>query len=160
VTEPSLVLGETPRDVGMKAASMLCDRPREFPNQRSFKLLESAIPDAAKHTDLMQGIVLAAGGTARRPARGIDPGPAHQEEIRRQLREKRNLLAIGEIIATAKPAEAQAHFARMGPLLAKLPDEAGASAVSALAHKYIRAGQWNLAREAYLLMADRYPAHP
>ena len=33
-------------------------------------------------------------------------------------------------------------------------------AAFAIASQYARLGQWELARESYLLMIDRYPAHP
>jgi hypothetical protein len=36
----------------------------------------------------------------------------------------------------------------------------GAPAAFHIADRYAQAGQWELAREAYLLMVDRYPAHP
>src|SRR5207249_2760403 len=51
-------------------------------------------------------------------------------------------------------------LAQVGPMLAGLPDDRGAAATFALANQYVRAGQWPLARELFLLTASRYPAHP
>src|SRR5204862_165500 len=48
----------------------------------------------------------------------------------------------------------------LGPMLAELPDDQGAPAAHAVARHYARMGQWGLAREAFLLLVDRYPAHP
>src|SRR5262249_53459304 len=45
-------------------------------------------------------------------------------------------------------------------LAAKLPPDQGAVATFNVANHFARAGQWHLAREAFLLMVDRYPAHP
>ena len=41
-----------------------------------------------------------------------------------------------------------------------MPDEQGSAAAFAIASHFARNGQWTLAREGYLLMVDRYPAHP
>src|SRR5205085_6487910 len=46
------------------------------------------------------------------------------------------------------------------PALAKLPDDAGARTAFAIGNLYVSKGQWNLARETFLLMVDRYPSHP
>ena len=51
-------------------------------------------------------------------------------------------------------------LAQLGPMLATLPDDQAAAAAFAVANQYARLGQWTLAREAFLLMVDRYPAHP
>src|SRR5262249_34180445 len=51
-------------------------------------------------------------------------------------------------------------LAQVAPTLAKLPDDQGAAAAFAIANQYVRKGQWTLAREAFLLMVDRYPSHP
>jgi hypothetical protein len=44
--------------------------------------------------------------------------------------------------------------------LAKLPDDHAVAAGLAIANQYARKGQWHLAREAFLLIVDRYPSHP
>src|SRR5262249_50128900 len=46
------------------------------------------------------------------------------------------------------------------PMLADLPDGQGAPAIHAIASHFARQGQWFLAREAFLQMIERYPAHP
>ena len=45
-------------------------------------------------------------------------------------------------------------------MLADMPDDQAARAAFAVASQYARIGQWDLARETFLLMVDRYPAHP
>ena len=41
-----------------------------------------------------------------------------------------------------------------------MPADAGPKAVHGVAAQYARSGQWVMAREAYGLLLDRYPAHP
>ncbi len=49
---------------------------------------------------------------------------------------------------------------RLGPVLAKLPDDHAALAATAVATQALRRGRWDLAREAYVFLVDHYPAHP
>src|SRR5204863_4075463 len=51
-------------------------------------------------------------------------------------------------------------LAQLGSSLNGLPTDQAAPAAYAVANQYARLGQWVLAREAFLLMVDRYPAHP
>src|SRR5205085_7513919 len=51
-------------------------------------------------------------------------------------------------------------LAQIGPALHGMPDDRGAAAAFALASQYVCLGQWQFAREVFLLMVDRYPAHP
>src|SRR5262249_61202914 len=51
-------------------------------------------------------------------------------------------------------------LAQIAPALRGLSDDQGAAAAFAVANQFARRGEWGLAREALLLMVDRYPAHP
>src|SRR4029077_499814 len=64
LNDPSPRLSGTPRDFAEPAAALLADQA--LPAQRFFHLLETRIEGAQNHRNLMQGINLAAGGTARR----------------------------------------------------------------------------------------------
>src|SRR5207302_1756044 len=57
----------------------------------------------------------------------------------------------------AQPERLMGAFA---PLLEQVPDNQGAVAAHALAMQMVRLGQWELAREVFLQMIERYPAHP
>ena len=46
------------------------------------------------------------------------------------------------------------------PLLKALPEDDAARAAFTVANAYVRMGEWDLARETFLLMVDRSPAHP
>ena len=45
-------------------------------------------------------------------------------------------------------------------MTADMPDEQAGRAVFAVAQHFARSGQWDLARETFLMMVQRYPAHP
>jgi photosystem II stability/assembly factor-like uncharacterized protein/tetratricopeptide (TPR) repeat protein len=157
--EPHRRLGDTPRDFAAAAVAVLNDTPTSLPNQRSYRLVASVVPGADRQSDLMGGTALAPGGTARRPLPQQDADPEAHAEAERWMRAKRNLQALSQP-DWAKLADPGAMLAQIGPVLAKLPPDQGAAAAFALANRYAQAGQWHLAREAFLLMVDRYPADP
>ena len=49
---------------------------------------------------------------------------------------------------------------RMGTMLADLPDDMAGRAAFAIGSQFARNGEWSMAAEAFLLMAEKYPAHP
>src|SRR5262249_33916170 len=51
-------------------------------------------------------------------------------------------------------------LAQVVPVLKGLGDDQGAAALLAMGHSFARQGKWPLARETFLLLAERYPAHP
>jgi photosystem II stability/assembly factor-like uncharacterized protein len=157
--EPCRHIADTPRDYAAPAFAMIVDQPAELPVRRSYRLLASAIPGAEGHADLMSGIALAAGGAARRPPCMEDADPDRVAESERALRDRRMLQALSQP-DWGKLSDSGALLAQIGPILAKLPADQGGSAAFAIANRYAQAGQWHLAREAFLLMADRYPTHP
>jgi photosystem II stability/assembly factor-like uncharacterized protein len=157
--EPRRRLGDTPRDYATPAAALLTDRPDDLPARRAFRLLASTLPGAETHADLMTGIALAPGGTARRSPPADEADAEQIAETDRALRDRRNLQALSQP-DWGKLTDSGALLAQIGPALAKLPPEQGAVAAYTVASRYAQAGQWHLAREAFLLMVDHYPAHP
>lgn len=156
LNEPARRLEATPRDFAAPAVALLADSPPLAPGQRFFRLLASKDPDAVNHSDLMAGTVLPPGGVARRNLDELkEPAAGVLEAIRAQ----RNLEALAEtpIQGLTDPNKL---LTEMGPMLAGLSPDQGARAAFAVANQYARQGQWTLAREAFLLMVDRYPAHP
>lgn len=157
--EPRRLLDDSARDFAAPALALLTDQPATLPAERSFRLLASNVNGGERHTELMTGTALAAGGTARREMPVAESDPDRVAEMERSLRERRNLIALSQP-DWAKLADSGALLAQIAPVLDKLPADQGATAALNLASQYARAGQWHLAREAYLLMVDRYPAHP
>ncbi len=155
LNEPRARLGATARDFAMSAVGLLIDRPLLLPPERFYRLLDSRIEGAAGHRDLMEGIVLAPHGTARRD---LKPLPNEAATLR-TIRARRNLQMLAESSAEGLSDPAKL-LSQIGPALKTLPDDMGAAAVLAIGNHYARLGQWAFAREVFLLMVDRYPAHP
>jgi tetratricopeptide (TPR) repeat protein len=104
----------------------------------------------------MQGITLAMGGEARRD---LGPVPEVSKDLKKLWETRRNLLALAETPASPL-SDPNKVLARIVPTLDGLPDDQAAPAAFAVAGRFARLGQWELAREVYLLVVDRYPTHP
>lgn len=146
----------TARELATPAAGLLADVPVLLPSQRFYRLLQGKLPGAASHRDLMEGLALAPGGTARRTATvaaAPDPG------LEKAARTRRTLQVLAEMPPSALN-DPNKLLAQIDPALAALPDEQGAVAAFAVASHFTRIGQWPMAREAYLRMVDRFSAHP
>src|SRR5207249_3705422 len=104
-----------------------------------------------KHGHMMLGMAQAVGETRRDLPREEKQDP----ELAKVQGERQKLLLLSENLAD--PNQTLAHLA---PTLAKLPDDIGARTTFTIANQYVRKGQWNLARETFLLLVDRYPTHP
>jgi len=121
-----------------------------------FHLLESRFPDASRHVDLMQGIETMPDGVMRRKLTSL---PELSQSVEKAIRARRRF----ESLALSAPpllADPDRLLAQVAPMLAALPDHQAAEAAFAVANHYVQVGQWNAAREIFLLMTDRYPSHP
>lgn len=123
---------------------------------RFYRLLESQIEGAANHAALMDGITLEFGGAARRE---LPQKAEASPELVKTIRERRNLQVLAEMPPGGLTNPDQM-LTQLGKSLGELPDEQASAAAFAIAGHFARNGQWTLARETYLLMVDRYPAHP
>jgi len=128
-------------------------------DRRAFSLVAHRLEGAEKHTALMEGIVLARSGSARRPEGPPVVDPAAVEEMKRASDSRRQL----EGIAKSKDPE----FAGMEKILGilgtetkKLPDDVAARTVHTIATSLAADGRWTEAREVYGLLVTRYPGHP
>jgi photosystem II stability/assembly factor-like uncharacterized protein len=153
LTEAKQRLQSTPRDFAAPSLALCDETPA---SQACFHLLAASINGAANHRGLMDGIDLGAGGTARRPR---EPLEDLNPDIEKGIRARRNLQALAET-PIANLTEPDRLLAQIGPALAGMSDDQGAPAAFAIASQFARNGQWTLAREAFLLLVDRYPAHP
>lgn len=154
LTEVSPRLGATPREFSTAPLALLGQKPP--PAERHFRLLADDLPGAAGHRDLMGGIALAAGGVARRELPPVEELSAEEVKAARQ---RANLWAIAEAPAS-ELTNPDRLLAQVGPMLSRMPQEAGARVAHGLAQQYARRGQWTLARETFLLLVERYPTHP
>lgn len=149
--EPHQRLHGTLREFAFDPANLLSDARTAIPPRREYRLLASADAGAAAGTTLIAGLNPTV-GDARRP---IDSEERPDPQLVDVIRQRRHLLALAENLKQDEHALAQ-----IAALLRKLPDEQAAPAVFTVADLFARRGQWDLAREAFLLMVDRYPAHP
>jgi photosystem II stability/assembly factor-like uncharacterized protein len=152
-TDPSDRLMASPRDYAGPAAGLLSEAPAALPTQRHFVRLEGR--PIAPNGDLMDGIVLSPGGEARRKLPEV---AKLSDDVRHAIQTRRNLQALAELPDGL--GDPNKMLAQIGPALKELPDDQGAPAAFAVANQYARQGQWALAKEVFLLMVDRYPAHP
>ena len=125
-----------------------------------FRLVATRLKDAEGHTRFFDGIALAPGGAARREQPALsEKDAAAQAELQKALEKKRNVQAVidGRAGAVANPEQALAH---LSSAVADLPPSDAGKALYAAATAYARAGNWGMAREAYLLLLNKVPAHP
>jgi photosystem II stability/assembly factor-like uncharacterized protein len=158
------VLDSTPADLASAALAVLTTEPGEPIEQVGYRPLAGRLPEGNQHTALFMGIDLAPGGTARRKVTPPTLTQADADAVAERTKAAQAQRALGLLItdkngvgALAKP---DALLAQVTPMLAKMPDDQAAVAAHALARQCVRSGQWAMAREAFLLMVDRYPAHP
>jgi photosystem II stability/assembly factor-like uncharacterized protein len=156
LNKPRVRLEATARDFAMPAAGLLGEVPALLPAQRFYRLLDSKIEGATEHRELMEGIALAPQGVARREMKAQDRSDA---EVLKIIQARRNLETLAET-PRGELTDPGKLLAVIGPTLKQLPEDHGAAAAFAVASHFARIGQWQFAREAFLLMVDRYPADP
>jgi photosystem II stability/assembly factor-like uncharacterized protein len=148
-------LESTLRDFAAPALDLLTDGSPRLPQERYFRLLDSRIPNAPDQRGLTDGIALTDKGARRE----VGPRAELSPEVARAIRARRAFEAIADL-PMGELTNPSKTLAQIGPALGGLPDDAAGRALYAVASRYARQGQWILAREAFLLMVDRYPAHP
>ncbi len=147
-TESRDRLEATPRDYAAPAAALLSDQPRSLPAQRGYRLLANRGAATGQH--MLDGVSVAI-GDARRPQPEIKINPDYKDAVR----QRRHLETLADNMDDPSRT-----LALIAPALAKLPDDQAAAAAFAVAHQYAKKGQWLLARETFLLLTERYKAHP
>jgi photosystem II stability/assembly factor-like uncharacterized protein len=153
---PQLLM--SPAEKAAPAWNLLLEPGAEQPTLDPYRLLASRLDDAEKHKHLLQGIKLGIGGQARRE---FDPTTLEDEDWQKVVRssqQRRDFLAIVKQEIN-DPEKARRLPAVVATELAGLREDQGAEAAYTLASLYARNGQWLMARELYLMMLDRYPAH-
>jgi len=150
--EARRVLEASMRDFAFAATTLVADKSQLPHDERFYRLLDPADKSAGS---LLEGIVVGEDGRRQMPA-----DKDLTDDVIKSIQLRRNLDVIANRALRGEPNETSKLLAQIGPLLEKLPEEHGAAAAFAIASQYERAGQWALARETYLLMVDRYPAHP
>ena len=81
------------------------------------------------------------------------------EELVKAIQRQATLQALSETPADTLN-DPNRLLSRIGPMLANMPDDMAANTAFGVANRYVRMGQWSMAREVFLLLVERYPAHP
>jgi photosystem II stability/assembly factor-like uncharacterized protein len=148
-------LRATLQEVASAPARLLAQGLVQLPTTRNFRYL-GGVTGTQNDTELMQGINLMPGGVARRPL--VDRGEPSAEEAD-AIRRRTLLRALADTPPTGLNAPERL-LGQMGTMLNDMPDDMAARAAFAVASQFARNGQWGLAGEAFMLMIERYPAHP
>ena len=134
--------------------SLLFDRRVAAPPSVAVRMCMNRTPAAAPERDLFTGLVLPAGGDARRTISGV--GGETIAKMRRAADRRRGL----EGIMIQKSGTVGADLAgRLREVTAGLDDAAAGRAVFELAENFRLAGRWEAARETYEYLLTRYPQH-
>jgi photosystem II stability/assembly factor-like uncharacterized protein len=155
-SDPVPALGESPRDYANRVVGLIAE-PASLPKQRGLRLLINNMPSGTGLNGIMDGIILAPGGTARRPA--AEGVKAEKPVDDKALRELQNLVNVAQ---SGLPLvnDPTAVLAKIGQALDRLPTEQGLNAIMAMAQQVASNGNWPLAKETYELAAARYGAQP
>lgn len=154
-TSPLPRLGDSAQEYAATAHRLWGD-DHEAPG---FRLVATRLKDAEGHTKFFDGISLAPGGAARRDLPATEKDEAALAAIQRALEKKRNIQAIldGHAGPIASPEQALAHLSNA---VADLPPGDAGKALYTAATAYAKAGNWPMAKEAYLLLLSKVPTHP
>jgi photosystem II stability/assembly factor-like uncharacterized protein/tetratricopeptide (TPR) repeat protein len=156
VTSPLPHLGDSARNYAL-SAFRLWGEDRAVPG---FRLVATRMADAEGQTKFFDGIALAPGGAARREQVPLsEKDEAARAELVKAHEKRRNVQAIieGGAGPIANPEQA---LAQLGDAMKDLPPMDAGRALYTAATAYAKAGQWGMAREAYLMLLDKYPGHP
>lgn len=144
-------------DVITAPAELLARHAVELPTQDGYQLVSSTLDKAEEHQFLMQGVKLAFGGEARRK---LDLTEALSAAERNVIHAQNAVRALTANAKKGKIADPNRLLGSINRMLKDLPLDAGARAIHGMGWRYVNIGEWNLARETFLLMVQTYPAHP
>jgi photosystem II stability/assembly factor-like uncharacterized protein len=132
------------RDFVTLPTALLTDDPLASLPQRSYRLLAGDEP--AGH--FLSGVT-APIGSARRETPKSDGAVSERILVARQVANLLEKMPTSEALVT-----------QLTPMLVKLPDDQAAHLAFRVASTCAQKGEWDLARELYLTLVDRCPAHP
>ena len=156
VTNPLPTLGDSAKGYAANAFR-LWNEERAVPG---YHLISTRLKDAEGQSKFFDGISLAPGGAARREQCVLTEKDLEaQAELQKAHEKKRNVQVVidGNAGAIANPEQA---LSQIGEAIKDLPPMDAGKALYTAATSYVRSGQWGMAREAYLLLINKYPTHP
>jgi photosystem II stability/assembly factor-like uncharacterized protein len=156
VTSPLPRLGDSAQGYAAEALRLWEDS-RCAPG---FRLMATRLPEGAGQSTFFDGIALAPGGAARREQPALTAADERRvAELAKAHEKRRTMQAVidGAAGGVANPEQA---LGQLGMALKELPPADAGKALFTAATAYARTGRWGMAREAYLLLLDKYPGHP
>jgi hypothetical protein len=156
VINPLPNLGDSARGYAA-SAFRLWGEERTVPG---YRLIATRLKEGEGQAKFFDGIALAPGGAARRELRTLTEKDLEaQEELKKAFEKKRNVQLV--IDGQAGPiANGEQALSQLGEAIKDLPPMDAGKALYTAATTYVKTGQWGMAREAYLLLLAKYPAHP
>jgi hypothetical protein len=151
-------LNDTPRDFAEQATRVL-GGDAAVADRREFVLVAHRLQGSEKHANLMDGVTLAPGGTARRAATTTYSDPAAAAEKRKAVQLRRNVEALA-VLGDNELAGAERLTAALRTELRKMPDDVAARTAYGVGSRLVRDGKWTEAREVFGVLAISYPGHP
>jgi hypothetical protein len=154
----SAALADSPKDFAEPAARILANESAAA-DRRAFALVAHRLEGAEKHRSLMEGIVLARGGAARRADTQVALDPEVMQEKQKASQSRRRLEAMATI-ADPEFAGADKVIGLLGAEMKTMPDDVAARTAYTIASRLARDGKWAEAREVFGLLSAKYPGHP
>jgi photosystem II stability/assembly factor-like uncharacterized protein len=158
LAEFSPALASSPKDYAEPALRIL-DTDTAAAGRRCFKLIAHRLEGAEKHTSLMEGIVLARGGEARRRESADETDPEALETLKKAAQTRRHLEGLA-----AAPDGGLAGFekvlAMLGVEIKRMPADIAARTTYAVGMQLVKTGKWAEAREVFGLLVEHHPGHP
>ncbi len=150
-------LNDSPKDYAETPTRVLAG-DGAVTDRRCFVLVAHRVQGAEAHANLMEGVSLAPGGTARRKiAMTYDPTAAAEKQ--KAVQSRRNLEALANF-GDNELAGADKLMGSLAAELKKMPDDVAARTAFAVGNRLARDGKWVEAREVFGILTANYPGHP
>lgn len=158
VSEFDAKLAGCAKDLAEPAVRLIADESASVP-RRCYKLIAHRLQDAERHTSLMDGVVLAPGGAARRAATAATLNPELAEVLKKSMQTRKHLEGMAATSDKELGGSDKA-IAALGAEMRRLPDDTAARTAFAVGMQFMRAGKWAEAREVFAMLTEQHPGHP
>ena len=159
VASPMPRIAGTARDHSLSSVRLWGESSLDA-DAEGYRLVATRLKDGEGMNRLFEGVTLAPGGIARRP----QPVLTEQEEnyrasLKKAHEKKRNVEMM--IRGTAGPlGTPEQGLSQLAEAIRDLPANDAGQALFTAATGYVNTGKWPMAREAYLMLIEKYPGHP
>lgn len=145
-------------EMASHARALVTTRYQPSPSLAGFQLVVDRVPQGLGRHDLFSGLLLPAGGDARRSA-DIAAGSGSLDELRRAAQRRRNVQEL--VHRAAREGQAGTSIlASLQELTSGLSPTAAGEVYFHLASEYQAAGHGELAADTFEQLVNQYPYHP